>query len=257
MNTKDWNPDLYLKFRNERTQPSIDLVSRINVPDPHEIIDIGCEPGNSTEILFNRWPESRITGMDNSIAMIEKARSDYPDINWEIADASKLDCKRKFDIVFSNATIQWIPNHDRFLGNLMNMVNKNGALAVQMPLYQLMPVSEIIDDVFKKLFPGIQFTLNSIFTFHPADYYYNCLTRHSKRIELWETSYFHIMQSCHDILEMIKSTGMKPYLEKIHDDKMKKTFEIEVAGELEKVYNKQPDGAILFPFRRLFFIASN
>ena len=147
---KDWDPINYLKFKNERTQPSIDLISRINIADPKNIIDIGCGPGNSTEVLLQKWASSKITGINNSSAMIDKAKKDYSDQIWKIQDASKIDLKEKFDVVFSNAAIQWIPDHEKLLLSFMNIVNKNGALAIQIPLYNEMPICEIIDSVFKK-----------------------------------------------------------------------------------------------------------
>jgi trans-aconitate 2-methyltransferase len=250
----DWNPALYLKFRNERTQPSIDLVSRINISDPKSIIDIGCGPGNSTEILLYKWPNSSITGIDNSPAMIEMAQSDFPDQKWKIMDASEISTKEKYDIVFSNAAIQWIPNHEKLILNFIKMVNPNGALAIQVPLYHEMPICPIIDDVFNKMFGKIEFNCESIFTFHTGTYYYDILVNHVKTLEMWETSYIHSMNSCNDILEMIKSTGLKPYLEKITDDKMKNEFENNIENEINKIYLKQIDGKVLFPFKRLFFI---
>ncbi len=108
----DWSPQQYLKFSNERTQPSIDLVTKIKVDNPRSIIDIGCGPGNSTKVLHERWPDAEIVGLDNSSKMIERARKDYPDWKWMLGDASKLETGQSYDIVFSNATLQWIPDHD-------------------------------------------------------------------------------------------------------------------------------------------------
>jgi trans-aconitate 2-methyltransferase len=71
-------PDLYLKFDKERTQPSIELVSRINIDKLSKIIDIGCCTGNSNQILVQKLPDSKIIGVDNSPAMIEKAKKGYP-----------------------------------------------------------------------------------------------------------------------------------------------------------------------------------
>ena len=90
MSNQDWNPEQYLKYRNERTQPSIDLISHIKLSNPEKIIDIGCGPGNSTQMLVERWPESKITGIDNSPAMIQKAKSDFPLQKWEIMDAADI-----------------------------------------------------------------------------------------------------------------------------------------------------------------------
>src|SRR5208337_5518052 len=104
-----WNPELYLKFKNERTRPSIDLVSRIDIEAPERIIDIGCGPGNSTQVLHGRWPLADITGVDKSEEMIKKASGDYPDQKWAVGDASSLKAETPFDVVFSNAALQWIP----------------------------------------------------------------------------------------------------------------------------------------------------
>jgi trans-aconitate 2-methyltransferase len=129
----NWNPDQYLKFANERTQPSIDLAARINVENPKSIIDIGCGPGNSTRVLRQRWPESRISGLDSSVEMIKKAKEDFPELEWITADASTFKFDKKYDIVFSNAALQWMPAHELLLRRLMEILNANGALAVQVP----------------------------------------------------------------------------------------------------------------------------
>ena len=91
----EWNPEKYLQFKSERTQPAIDLVSRINISNPRSIIDIGCGPGNSTQILVNRWPDSEVVGLDNSTTMIEKARNDYPEQKWIGANSEKIDTNSK------------------------------------------------------------------------------------------------------------------------------------------------------------------
>ena len=124
MKNKDWNPELYLKYNKERIQPSIDLVSRINFDNPRNIIDIGCGPGNSTHVLTERWPDAKITGIDNSPAMIEKAQNDYPSQTWKVMDAGNLVFDEKYDIVFSNATIQWIPDHKKLLADFKSLPYK-------------------------------------------------------------------------------------------------------------------------------------
>ena len=122
----DWSPQQYLKFSNERTQPSIDLVTKIKVDNPRSIIDIGCGPGNSTEVLHEQWPDAKIVGLDNSSKMIEKARKDYPDGKWMLGDASKLETGQSYDIVFSNATLQWIPDHDILIPRLFEIGARSG-----------------------------------------------------------------------------------------------------------------------------------
>ena len=257
MNVKDWNPDLYLKFDKERSQPSIDLVSRVKFDNPSGIIDIGCGPGNSTQILAQKWPDSVITGIDNSPAMIEKAKKDYPDQNWKLLDAGKDEIPGTYDIIFSNSTIQWIPDHAELLKKLCHILNKNGLVAIQIPLFWDMPLGKAIMRISEESRWGSA-TKGAAeqFTIHNYSYYFDHLSQLYNSTDMWETSYMHIMDSHFSILEMIRSTGLRPYLDRLENEKDKKDFEEQVLSEITKVYPGQKNGKIIFPFKRLFFIAS-
>jgi len=258
MGRKDWNPDLYLKFNRERTQPTIDLVTRIKSDSPFKIIDIGCGPGNSAQILAQRWPDSMITGIDNSPAMIEKAKKDYPNQNWILLDAEKDEFPDTYDIIFSNATIQWIPNHTELLKKLSDILNKKGLIAIQIPQFWDMPLGKAIEKIsedsrWKSVVRGV----TELFTIHNYSFYYDQLSLRFNEIDMWETYYMHIMDSHFSILEMIRSTGLKPYLDKLDSEKDKQDFEAQVLMEIKSDYPAQKNGKVIFPFRRLFFIASN
>ena len=251
---KDWNPELYLKFRNERTQPSIDLVSRIDIESPQSIIDIGCGPGNSTQVLAGRWSGSRIAGLDNSPSMIEKAKNDYPSQEWILADVMDIDPSVKYDIVFSNATIQWIPDHKQLIDSMWKMVNENGVIAVQMPLYNEMPVCGAVEQAASGIWPRLDNVMD-IFTFHEPGYYYDVLSYLSGKIDMWVTDYLHIMDSHKSIIEMIKSAGLKPYLDRLESESDKLEFESAALRNIMEAYPAQENGRVIFPFKRLFFIA--
>lgn len=256
MSRKDWNPDLYLKFDRERTQPSKDLVSRIDFDNPSKIIDIGCGPGNSTMVLVQRWPDSVVTGIDNSPAMIEKAKKDYPHQNWVIIDAGKEEIPGSYDVVFSNATIQWIPDHEELLKKFFRILNKGGLLAIQIPQFWDMPLGKAIekiagDDQWRSATRRVR----ELFTIHSCNYYFDQLSQYSGSVEMWETHYMHVMDSHLSIVEMIKSTGLKPYIDRLETEKEKKEFEAQILKETEEDYPKQKNGKVLFPFKRLFFIA--
>jgi len=253
--SKDWKPELYLKFKNERAQPSIDLVNRIDAENPKSIIDIGCGPGNSTEILHRRWPSARITGTDNSPAMIDEAKKTYPELEWRLQDAAELDTTERYDIVFSNATIQWIPDHGRLLKNLAAITNGGGVIAIQMPLYNEMPVAKMIDGIFHELIADSDFDFDSVFTFHAPQFYYETLEALTSHVDIWETSYYHVMDSHKGIYKMIESTGMRPYFERIGDESTKSVFIERVLEGLAKIYPAAADGRVLFPFKRLFMLA--
>ncbi len=258
MDKKDWNPDLYLKFDKERIQPSIDLVSRIKIDNPSKIIDIGCGPGNSTQILIQRWPHSMITGIDNSPAMIEKAKKDYSHQNWKIVDAEKDELPDTYDIIFSNATFQWIPDHTRLLKKLFHFLNKKGVLAIQIPLFRDMPLGKAIEKIAgDKRWNSATRGVTELFTIHDYSYYYDQLSLLSGEIDIWETDFMHIMDSHFSILEMIRSTGLRPYLDRLETGTDKKDFEEEVLMEIVRNYPGQKNGKVIFPFKRLFFIANN
>jgi trans-aconitate 2-methyltransferase len=253
----DWNPHQYLKFANERTQPSIDLAARINVESPKSTIDIGCGPGNSTQVLRDRWPDAKIAGLDSSAAMIEKAKKDYPDVEWITADASKFVSNKRYDIVFSNAAIQWIPNHELLLPRLFEIVNGGGALAVQVPANKESPLHQAVLAVsssskWSKFTSGAE----KSFTYNAVEYYYDILFRISTKFDIWETTYYHVLNSHAGLVEWYKGTGMKPFLERLPDDSSRTEFEKEVFEECKNSYEIRNDGKILYPFRRIFFIAN-
>jgi trans-aconitate 2-methyltransferase len=252
---KDWNPDLYLKFRNERTQPSIDLISKINISfPPKSIIDIGCGPGNSGQALLQRWPAARLTGVDNSENMIEKAKKSYPNNTWIVADASKYVSSDKFDIVLSDATIQWIPHHEALFKKMNDLLNPGGVLAISVPRFDEMPISKIIQNIsskekWKEKTKGCAET----FTRYDYKFYYELLSTTYQTIEFWQTDYIHALESQFAIVEWTRSTGMKPYLDRL-TDKEKLQFEDEVLSEIKNEYPVQNNGKVLFPFKRLFMI---
>ncbi len=251
----DWNSTQYLKFKAERTQPSIDLVKSILVTDPQNIIDIGCGPGNSTRVLKDRFPNARVIGADFSSNMIEKAKKENPDLEFMAFDASrdfgKLDIK--FDVVFSNACIQWVPNHKKLLADIMSVLNDSGMLAVQVPVTAEQDMSRVINNVtdlerWKKLQGARNFyTLN--------DYeYFNILSEISSDFKIWKTIYYHRLPSHQSVLEWYRSTGLKPYFEKL-DDTESALFEKDILAEIERQFPLQPNGEIIFRFPRLFFTA--
>ncbi|MDD5457043.1 MAG: methyltransferase domain-containing protein [Candidatus Margulisbacteria bacterium] len=255
--SKDWDPEHYLKFKNERTQPSIDLVSRIDIAyEPGHIADIGCGPGNSSQVLSLRWPGAELVGVDNSPAMIAKAKKEYPANTWVLSEAMNFAPDIKFDIIFSNATIQWIPRHKKLFAKLITMLSEKGVIAIQIPKFQDMLLGRIIRQVsqkkeWKKETAGCE----DLFTCHDYHFYYNLLSADMQRIDMWETDYLHVMPGHSAIVDWIKSTGLKPYLDRIPDEKRKNIFEREILKEIKKYYPVQKDGRVLFPFKRLFFIA--
>lgn len=256
LNKKDWNPELYLKFGKERTQPSIDLVSRISKTNPQSIADIGCGPGNSTQILALRWPSASIKGIDNSPAMIEKAKKDYPSQEWLLSDAGRDALPGNLDIIFSNATIQWIQDHAGLLKKFHEALNDDGLIAVQIPLFWDMAIGKAIADIATDIrWAAVTKGATEMFTIHDHIWYYDQLSILYSTIEMWKTSYMHVMDSHMAIVEMIRSTGLKPYFERLESEKDRQDFEAMVLKTVKHDYPQQQNGKVIFPFERLFFIA--
>jgi trans-aconitate 2-methyltransferase len=251
-----WDPSLYLRFGDERTQPAIDLAARVTLEAPRRIIDIGCGPGNSTAVLRSRWPLVQVTGLDSSPEMIERARGDAPDQQWICDDAAGFRGEQAYDLVYSNATLQWIPNHHDLIKRLWEAVAPGGALAVQVPANRESPLHRALLAVaaiepFRKHLERV----TNLFTYHPAEFYYNLLAPLAKRYETWTTEYLHILCSHDDLVTWYRGTGMRPFLQALEDDRQREAFESSVLCLARNDYPLQSDGKLLFPFRRLFFVA--
>lgn len=252
----DWNSAQYLKFKKERTQPSVDLANRIHIENPKRIIDIGCGPGNSTAVLKSRFPDSYVLGVDFSPNMIERAKSDYPELDFMLFDATsdfeKLD--GKFDVVFSNACIQWVPDHKRLLCNMMAILNAGGVMAVQVPNQAKMPIHKIIKKVTSSEKWKSCFEKGREFYNLTEEEYFNLLSSISSDFSMWQTTYFHRMPSQQSIIEWYSSTGLKPYLDLLGDNQ-KQELKEDTLEKVKMYYPVQNNGEVIFKFDRLFFVA--
>ncbi len=252
----DWNPALYLKFENERTRPTRDLVARVQVQNPRRLLDIGCGPGNSTAVLKERWSDASVTGLDKSPAMVEKAKQSRADIEWVQADAGE-DLARfgQFDVILANASLQWLPDHRQLLPRIFESVSPGGALAVQIPQFDRMPMAQALADASRRPEYAAYFTNfdTAICRLEDAAYY-DVLCGASREIDLWVTHYYHVLENHAAIVEWIQSTAMRPYLERIPAERQPGFVE-QVLERVKQFYPVQTDGRVLFLFKRLFFIA--
>ena len=252
----DWNPQEYLEFKTERTQPSLDLLARIRMVHPRSIIDVGCGPGNSTRVLHQRWPHAWIVGIDYSTAMIDQARHDYPDITWIVGDAVQLQTEDRYDLVFSNAALQWMPDHHVVIPKLFSFTTGRGALAVQVPADNTSALHQAVLSVAsRKEWSSYTSECAGQLNYRTSTYYYEILHQFTSNFDIWETTYFHVLDSRSDLIDWYRSTGLRPFLESLPDAKSRLAFEEDVLSECLDSYPVQSDGKVLFPFRRIFFIA--
>ena len=253
----DWQPGLYLKYKNERTQPSIDLVNRIGVQNPARIIDIGCGPGNSTAILKERWQNADVYGLDNSASMIAKAKEDYPQMHWlQMGAGEDLSALGQFDVVFSNAALQWMPNHNTLIPNLYGLLRGNGVLAVQVPFVRHLPVYDNIQTLITTEKWKVYYTNPPVYPKHyPYGHYYTVLSGLTDAVEMWQTDYIHIMPNHESIVAWYQGSGLRPFLDLLPNPALQTEFCKDYYRLITETYQAEKDGKILFPFTRVFFLA--
>jgi len=251
-----WNSDQYLKFANERTQPAVDLAARIALENPRRIIDLGCGPGNSTAVLARRWPNSELTGLDSSPAMLTTAKRDFPNWTWVEGDIAAWRAEAAFDVVFSNAALQWVPDHGRVLPNLLAQVAPGGALAMQIPANLSAAPHRLIRELAASPAWSNKFhTSPREWRPETAAFYYDTLAPLAMRLEIWETEYLHVLPDVAAIVEWYRGTGLRPWLDALASDAERAQFLEEYQAALEPAFPPQRNGRVLFPFRRLFVIA--
>jgi len=246
----EWDSAQYLKFHDERTQPCRDLAARIAMDAPAGIIDLGCGPGNSTEVIAARFPETAITGFDSSTDMIATARERHPGWRWITGDIAHFaEGNDRYDLVFSNAALQWVPDHERILPLLLQ---RAGVLAVQMPGNWAAPAHGVMREVAKRF--GMLESVREWYT-HDENFYYDVLAPHCRQLDLWTTEYIHVMPDAAAIVEWYRGTGLRPFLQALPDGPTRDQFIAQYQEAIRAEYPPRPNGQLLFPFRRLFLVA--
>ena len=252
----DWNTALYLKFERERTQAALDLLAKIPHPNPKLIVDLGCGPGNSTELLRARYPHAGIVGIDFSQEMLNAARIRVPSARFENRDIQTWQPDRKIDLIFANAALHFVPDHHLLLARLMDYLNDGGCLAVQMP-DNMQEMSHALIRMISADGPWSQRLVPVAKTrarIAPPEDYYQLLSRQCQKIQLWTTTYVHPLANVDSIVEWFEGSGLRPFLTLLTPDERVKFLD-RYRTELNQAYAVQPDGKVLLNYPRLFFIA--
>ncbi|KAK4237001.1 S-adenosyl-L-methionine-dependent methyltransferase [Achaetomium macrosporum] len=261
----DWSPDQYLLFANARNRPIHDLITFLGRDySPSSIIDLGCGPGNSTELLAKRFPNANISGVDSSPAMLAKARKTLPSIDFTQADLRTYKPPPGADLLFANAVFQWLRHDERIstITRLVRSLKPGGILALQMPdnyhegshrAMRDMTETSSLAPHFEHLSREQRPWLDEI---EPPLAYYNALIPHCRAVETWTTRYVHALDDYRDIVEWVKGTGLQPYLNALPaHERVRATFLEEYESRLRQEYPRARDGKVLLAYPRRFVVA--
>jgi trans-aconitate 2-methyltransferase len=250
-----WDPTQYLKFADHRLRPALDLLARIPLEDPSEVYDLGAGTGNVTRQLQARWPRAHITGVDDSEEMLAKA-AEASAITWQRADLATWQPARPPDLIYSNAALHWVNNHERLFPALFGALAPGGVLAVQMPRNFAAPSHTSVTDV--ALGGPWRSRLEPILRIAPTSepgFYYDLLAPHAAALDIWETEYLHVLEGERPVVEWLKGSFLRPLLDALEEPEQRE-FEERYAELVGRAYPRRPDGRTLLPFRRLFMIAT-
>jgi len=252
----DWNPALYSRYEDERTRPARELLARVPLATAGQVVDLGCGPGNSTELLVARYPDAHVVGIDNSQAMLESARKRLPGVVFSLADIASWQPDTPPDLIYANAALQWVTGHEALFPRLFSLLAPGGVLAVQMPdnldedSHRLMrevaaqePWRGPIGDASKLRAPRL-----------PITRYYDMLAAGAANVDAWHTVYQHRMASAAAIVEWVSATGLKPFIDPL-DAPLRESFLAEYQRRIDAAYTARADGRRLLAFPRLFLVA--
>ena len=252
-----WSAAQYMKFEDERTRPARDLVQRIPNRAVSRAADIGCGPGNSTEVLRERFPDALIVGVDSSSDMIDAARKRLPGVAFEVADIRQWLPEHTLDVILANAVLQWIPGHETVLPALIARLNPGGALAVQTPDNLDEPTHRLMREIAgagpwaAKLKDAAKTRAER----RGAEWYFRLLRAHASHVDVWRTTYYHPLAGARAVVEWVKGTGLRPFIDPL-DVSEREAYLARYEAAIAEAYPAEADGTVLLPFPRLFFVAT-
>ena len=252
----DWSAKQYLKFEDQRTRPARDLAAQVPLASARKVFDLGCGPGNSTQLLTERFPDADVIGLDSSPDMLRQARERLPDCEFVQADLTAWSAPADAELLYSNATFQWVPDHLAVMLRLLESLKPGGVLAVQMPdnldepshvwMRELAHEEPWCETAAEKsarprraaLGPGIL----------------RCAQAALLAARNLAHLYQHALDGPEAIVEWVKGTGLRPFIDPLPPEH-RESFLRAYTARIAAAYPAQCDGKVLLRFPRLFIVA--
>ena len=251
-----WDPKTYLAYGAERTRPAADLLARVPLQQPRRVADLGCGPGNSTALLRARWPEAEIDGIDYAPEMLAEARKSGVDARFIRADIAAWTPQESYDVIYSNAALQWLTDHERLLPRLLSFVRPGGCLAVQVPHNfkehcHVLIRQAVADPRWRDELKDVRDWWNVL----EPETYFDLLQPGATSVDLWETRYFHVLEGEDPVFHWMMGTGLRPFAAALKSP-LKEAFLEHYRGLLAGAYPPRAGGRTIHRFLRLFFVVS-
>lgn len=251
-----WSAKKYSTFEQERTRPVRDLVAAIPTQQVRHAIDLGCGPGNSTEVLAARFPQARVSGVDSSEDMVAAARLRLPGLDFALADIAAWTPTQPFDVILANASLQWLPDHATLYPHLVKQLAPGGSLAIQTPDNLAEPAHRLAREIAADGRWAGKVGAVKHPARHSADFYYQLLRPHCSHVDVWRTTYFHPLAGGPSaVVEWFEGSALRPYLGPL-DAQEKAGFLARYLAAVTEAYPPLADGTVLLPFPRLFIVAN-
>ena len=276
-----WDPDLYLEFSGPRKRAALDLLDRVPPMEPKLIYDLGCGTGNITRVMATRFPEAQVVGIDNSPDMLEMARGQTARqlekveneaerqndprarIEWRRKDIATWSADKPADLIYSNATLHWLGDHERLLSHLVDQLQPGGFLAVQMPLSWYARSHELMREVLASGGEGgtplgdeeLRAEYGRPPVMQPEEYY-DFIAPLVERVDIWKTEYLHILEGRHPVFDWVAGAGLRPILQKLEGEQ-REHFLFGYRDRVREAYPENIHGQTLYPFPRLFIVATS
>jgi trans-aconitate 2-methyltransferase len=249
-----WNPSVYMTYGDERTRPAVELLARVRCDGPKRVIDLGCGTGNSTAVLAHRWPQAELEGLDSSGEMLEQARKSGVRAKWIKADIAGWSTVQKYDVIFSNATFQWLGEHRALITRLLSFLSSAGTLAFQVPHNMNAPSHALMrESAAEGSWAQKLASVREVAVLEPADYF-ETLKSFGAECDIWETEYLHVLHGADAVYKWVSGTGLRPFVQAL-DGEEREAFIADYKRRLAHAYPATADGTTLFPFKRLFVVA--
>ena len=257
-----WDPDQYHRFDDHRLRPALELLHRVPAADASLVYDLGCGTGTVTRIIAEQFPTARVIGLDSSPEMLAKASATPSRIKWVRADIADWEPEHAPQLIYSNAALHWLEGHETLFPRLLGHLAPRGCLAVQMPLSHSQPSHVLMCETLANGGMGgsplgdealadaaaREWVLDS-------DVYHELLAPQASKLDIWETEYLHRLEGDDAVLEWVRATGLRPVLNGLAGADVDRFLKV-YRERLRAAYPRRADGYTVYPFRRLFLVAT-